>query len=114
LAGPDLTLNAPIGDSGDDEWLDRTADDRPSPEDIVSAAQESNWRQACLDRALDRLTPREKGVVAARRLGEEPATLQIHSDRFGVSRERVRQIELRAIEKMRRTAAAMTRGALGG
>jgi RNA polymerase sigma-32 factor len=106
LASPELSLNAPMGDAGADEWLEQISDGRISHENAIADAQESTAHRAFLYGALGRLTDREKGIIAERRLKETPTTLQTLSDRYGVSRERIRQIELRALEKLRVTARA--------
>lgn len=104
LASPELSLDAPLGDLDGDAWLDRIPDARISQESALADAQESNMRRALLHRALGHLTNREKGILVERRLRERPATLQTLSDRYGISRERIRQIELKALDKLRKTA----------
>jgi RNA polymerase sigma-32 factor len=104
LASPELSLNAPMGDGDSDEWQEKLSDGRISHENVIAEAQEANRHRAFLYGALEGLTHREKGILVERRLKERPATLQTLSDRYGVSRERIRQIELRALEKLRVTA----------
>lgn len=104
LASPELSLDAPLGDLDGDAWLDRIPDGRISQESALADEQESNMRRALLRRALGHLTNREKGILVERRLKEMPATLQTLSDRYGISRERIRQIELKALDKLRKTA----------
>jgi RNA polymerase sigma-32 factor len=104
LAHCDKSLNTPVRDEGGGEWLDRLADDRASQESAVAEEQELNRRRTFLSGALDRLTPREKHILTERRLKETPATLQSLSDYYGVSRERIRQIEIKAFEKLRKSA----------
>lgn len=104
LASPELSLDAPLGDLDGDAWLDRIPDGRISQESALADEQESNMRRALLRRALGHLTNREKGILVERRLKETPATLQTLSDRYGISRERIRQIELKALDKLRKTA----------
>ncbi len=98
----DASLNAPIraadGDSG--QWQDWLADDSESQEDILIEQDEIETRRAMLQRAMDVLNEREKRIFQARRLSENPMTLEELSAEFDVSRERVRQIEVRAFEKV--------------
>lgn len=104
LSGPDLSLNAPLGDSEDSAGLDRMAmlvDDRPGPDEAVAQVLDRNRRAAWLSEALTALSDREREIVAERRLADEAATLEALGDRLGISKERVRQIESRAMEKLR-------------
>jgi len=100
--GGDSSLNSPLrADSdGDGEWQDWLVDDKPSQETILADDQESSWRHTALQSALSVLNPRERRIFEARRLAEEPITLEELSEEFDVSRERVRQIEVRAFEKV--------------
>lgn len=105
LSGVDLSLNAPVTESGDDGAPtrgDRLVDDAPLPDDIVAERIDSERRRASLRRALATLNERELRIVAARRLREEAATLETLGARLGISKERVRQIEARALDKLRR------------
>ena len=106
LAHADDSLNAPVRDESGGEWLDRLADDRANQESVIADEQEWDQRMRFLSSALDRLSPREKHILTERRLKETPATLQALSDRYRVSRERIRQIEIKAFEKIRRSAHA--------
>ena len=109
----DASLNAPIrateGDSG--EWQDWLADDSESQESILVEQDELQQRRAMLMEALDVLDKREKRIFEARRLSDDPLTLEQLSGEFGVSRERVRQLEVRAFEKVQKavTKAAKER-----
>ncbi len=113
LMGPDHSLNAPLraDGEGDGEWQDWLADDTPNQETRLGEAEEMSQRQILLDRALNILTPRERKIFIERRLREEPMTLEDLAVEFKISRERVRQIEVRAFEKigqfMRKEAAAL-------
>ncbi len=107
----DASLNAPLRSDaeGDGEWQDWLVDDHDSPEAVVADNQEADQRNAMLSVALSSLTDREREVIEARKLRDEPATLEDLSQKFGVSRERIRQIEVRAFEKLQKavkTAAA--------
>jgi RNA polymerase sigma-32 factor len=98
--GGDASLNSPLREEGDGEWQDWLVDDSPSQETIVVKEQEGRNRSAALRDALDVLNARERRIFEARRLAEDPITLEDLSSEFGVSRERVRQIEVRAFEKI--------------
>jgi len=108
LAGPDHSLNAPLREEGEGEWIDWLEDNSQSQEYIVASNQEMTMRRELLQGAMMCLTDRERHILTERRLKDDPATLQDLSDVYGISRERVRQIEVRAFEKVRksvRTAA---------
>lgn len=99
--GGDASLNAPIRDDGDSgEWQDWLVDDSPSQERILADQEEFDDRHKALQGALGVLNARERRIFEARRLAEEPMTLEDLAAEFGVSRERVRQIEVRAFEKV--------------
>ncbi len=101
LSGGDQSLNAPIGETGEDDWLDFLADKRPSPEDLVIGARDAATRSRWLADSLDELSPRERTIIRARRLVEDGATLAELGLELGVSKERVRQLEHRALKKLR-------------
>ncbi|WNK01156.1 RNA polymerase sigma factor RpoH [Thalassospiraceae bacterium LMO-JJ14] len=103
LAGPDHSLNAPLRDDSEGEWIDWLEDDGHSQETIVAERQESRNRHQMLLGAMKCLTERERHILMERRLKDEPMTLQDLSDVYGISRERVRQIEVRAFEKVRKS-----------
>ena len=98
--GGDASLNAPLREEGEGEWQDWLVDESASQESVLAAAEEGQNRLAALRNALTVLNPRERRIFEARRLAEEPITLEDLSTEFGVSRERVRQIEVRAFEKV--------------
>jgi len=98
--GGDSSLNTPLREDGEGEWQDWLVDDSESQERRLVEAQESDNRHSALRKALDVLNPRERRIFEARRLAEDPITLEQLSEEFGVSRERVRQIEVRAFEKV--------------
>ncbi|MCK9994397.1 MAG: RNA polymerase sigma-32 factor [Alphaproteobacteria bacterium] len=108
LAGQDNSLNAPLRMDADGEWQDWLVDDKPDQEAVLGDSEEFKIRHALLEDALQHLTGREKEILTARRLREEPATLEDLSQQYNISRERVRQIEVRAFEKLQR---AMRRSA---
>ncbi|MEK4033570.1 RNA polymerase sigma factor RpoH [Methylocystis sp. IM3] len=98
--GGDASLNAPLREEGEGEWQDWLVDDSDSQEHVLAAQEESSNRMKALRGALDVLNPRERRIFEARRLADDPVTLEQLSEEFGVSRERVRQIEVRAFEKV--------------
>jgi len=101
--GGDASLNAPIREDGDSgEWQDWLMDDRDSQEATLAASEELDNRRAALSDALEVLNDRERRIFEARRLTDEPVTLEDLAVEFGVSRERVRQIEVRAFEKVQK------------
>jgi RNA polymerase sigma-32 factor len=99
--GGDVSLNAPLREEGEGgEWQDWLVDDSASQESVLAAQEEGQNRLAALRDALGVLNPRERRIFEARRLADDPITLEELSTEFGVSRERVRQIEVRAFEKI--------------
>jgi RNA polymerase sigma-32 factor len=101
--GGDVSLNAPIRDDGDSgEWQDWLVDDVTDQEERLAADEESENRKKALGEALTVLNDRERRIFEARRLADDPITLEDLAAEFGVSRERVRQIEVRAFEKVQR------------
>ena len=113
LSGGDASLNAPLRSDGESEWQDWLADDTADQETRLAEREEMGDRHALLVGAMKDLTDRERDIIQARRLQDEPATLEELSQKYGVSRERVRQIEVRAFEKLQRgMKAAMNPGAL--
>jgi RNA polymerase sigma-32 factor len=111
LSGADNSLNAVMGSSAesDSEWLDMLPDEGPSQETIVGDRKELQQRREMLDVALKKLNPRERDIIFERRLKDEPSTLEELSHRYAVSRERIRQIEVRAFEKLQRAMREQTR-----
>ncbi|TWB41663.1 RNA polymerase factor sigma-32 [Nitrospirillum pindoramense] len=102
LTATDQSLNHPLSEEGG-EWQDFLADDGPSPEQIVIGLKDSRSRTAWLSEAMDTLSPRERTIIAARRLREDGATLEELGHTLGVSKERVRQLEHRAMGKLRQS-----------
>ncbi len=99
----DASLNAPIREDGDSgEWQDWLADDSASQEEILEEGEEMDNRRKALTSALSVLNDRERRIFEARRLADDPITLEDLAAEFGVSRERVRQIEVRAFEKVQK------------
>src|SRR6187402_1778086 len=101
--GGDASLNAPIREDGDSgEWQDWLADKSPSQESVLAEHEEFDHRRQALNSALGVLNERERRIFEARRLADDPVTLEELAEEFGVSRERVRQIEVRAFEKVQK------------
>ena len=98
--GGDASLNSPLREDGDGEWQDWLVDDSASQESLLAEAEESDNRRTALSQALTVLNERERRIFEARRLSDDPMTLEDLSSEFGISRERVRQIEVRAFEKV--------------
>ncbi len=99
--GGDASLNSPIRDDGDPgEWQDWLVDTTPNQETRMAEGEEYDHRHEALTGAMSVLNPRERRIFEARRLAEDPMTLEDLAAEFGVSRERVRQIEVRAFEKV--------------
>ena len=104
--GGDASLNAPLREEGEGEWQDWLVDDAVDQERVLVDHEESDNRHIALRGALDVLNPRERRIFEARRLNDDPLTLEALSEEFGVSRERVRQIEVRAFEKVQSAVRA--------
>jgi RNA polymerase sigma-32 factor len=101
LGGADTSLNALVGTDADSEWIDLLPDERPSHETLIADRDEFQQRKEQLGAALKILNRRERDIIVERRLKDEPSTLEELSHRYAVSRERIRQIEVRALEKLR-------------
>ena len=107
LSGGDASLNAPLRSDGESEWQDWLVDDQtPSQETVVGDSQEMNLRMSLLETAMTELSERERHILTQRRLKDEPTTLEELAAEYGVSRERVRQIEVRAFEKLQKSMRA--------
>jgi len=102
LSAPDSSLNAPLRSDSEAEWQDWIADETLDQETRMADREELGERHELLEDALHELSERERDIIKARRLQEEPATLEELSHKYGVSRERVRQIEVRAFEKLQK------------
>ncbi len=100
--GGDTSLNVPMREDGEGQWQDWLADDAPLQDKIVADQQEADVRHDMLTSAMDDLNERERHILTERRLTDDPKTLEELSQVYGVSRERVRQIEVRAFEKLQK------------
>jgi RNA polymerase sigma-32 factor len=98
--GGDASLNAPLREEGEGEWQDWLADDAPLADELLADSEERKERQALLGDAMQTLNERERDILTRRRLIDDPETLEELSQRYAISRERVRQIEVRAFEKL--------------
>lgn len=105
----DRSLNAPLSEDGDAQWQDTLVDERSSQEALVADSQERYQRVQFLKLGLDVLNDRERQILVARRLTDQPVTLEELSQRFHVSRERVRQLEVRAFEKLQKAVIGQSR-----
>jgi RNA polymerase sigma-32 factor len=107
MSGGDQSLNAPMRQDGEAEWQDWLVDDSDTQDIVVAEADELDHRRSMLEAAMATLTERERHIFTERRLRDDPVTLEDLSNDFGVSRERVRQIEVRAFEKVQRAIRNM-------
>ncbi len=106
LNGSDYSLNATFSEENDGEWIDYLEDEDANQEHWVAENQEITQKRALLATAMGQLNAREQDIITARRLQENPTTLEELSQKYGVSRERVRQIEARAMEKLQESVLA--------
>jgi RNA polymerase sigma-32 factor len=106
LAAPDHSLNAPVRMDGDGEWQDWLVDPSENQETRLADSEELDKRARLLSDAMKGLNQRERHILEQRRLKDEPATLEDLSQEYGISRERVRQIEVRAFEKLQKAIKA--------
>ncbi|OLF81542.1 RNA polymerase subunit sigma-70 [Maricaulis sp. W15] len=109
LSGPDASLNAPLrGTEGEGQWQDWLSDDNAeSQEDELAESDEFDTRMQLLQSAMGELNEREQHILQERRLSDEPKTLEDLAEHYGVSRERIRQIEVRAFEKLQKAMKSM-------
>ena len=107
LSGPDASLNAPLRSDSENEWQDWLEDkDALSQETVLAESEEKSIRMGLLEEAMHELTDRERHILTERRLKDDPTTLEELASQYGVSRERVRQIEVRAFEKLQKAMRA--------
>jgi RNA polymerase sigma-32 factor len=107
LSGPDFSLNAPLNAEIGEQWQDQLADESSNQEQTLAASEERSRQSALLRDALSRLGARERDILMSRRLRDTPATLGELAEKYGVSYERARQIEVHALDKLRRTMRHM-------
>ena len=108
LSGPDNSLNAPLAADGDGEWQDWLVDESANQEEVLGQAEELAGRRRLLAKSLTNLNERERYIFVERRLTENPKTLEELSEEYNISRERVRQIEVRAFEKVQKSIKSAT------
>jgi RNA polymerase sigma-32 factor len=106
LSAPDHSLNAPLRADSEGEWQDWLVDERDTQETRLGDRQELGLRRDLLQKAMQGLNEREKNILMERRLKDDPTTLEELSQKYGISRERVRQIEVRAFEKLQKAIRA--------
>ena len=106
LSAADQSLSAPLGEKGEESWQDFLSDPRPDPEQVVIGMRDAASRSRWLSEALQELSPRERRIICERRLVDEGATLEDLGRALGVSKERVRQLESRALLKLRNAMRA--------
>ena len=109
MSGSDASLNAPMGQEGDMEWQDWLTDDEPGQADTYANRQEFDSRMELLQEAMADLSEREQHILQERRLTDEPKTMEQLSEVYNVSRERIRQIEVRAFEKIQKAMKRMAK-----
>ncbi|RIJ24272.1 RNA polymerase sigma factor RpoH [Henriciella barbarensis] len=109
MSGSDASLNAPMGQEGDMEWQDWLTDDEPTQADTYANRQEFDSRMTLLQEAMADLSEREQHILQERRLTDDPKTLEQLSEVYNVSRERIRQIEVRAFEKIQKAMKRMAK-----
>ena len=113
LAASDQSLSAPMGADEDTQWQDMLVAERPDQETVVAEKSELAWRRGLLDEGLKVLNERERHILSERRLSDGPKTLEDLSQVYGVSRERIRQIEARAFEKLQKAILAAAANSAG-
>jgi RNA polymerase sigma-32 factor len=106
FAVPDHSLNAPLRADGEGEWQDWLVDEMETQETTIADREELTGRRALLTSAMKTLNERERDILIQRRLKDDPAKLEDLAQHYGVSRERVRQIEVRAFEKLQKSMRA--------
>ncbi len=109
MSGSDASLNVPMGQDGDMEWMDWLADEEPNQAAEFADKQEHDARMDLLNQAMENLNEREQHILTERRLTDEPKTLEELSEVYSVSRERIRQIEVRAFEKLQKAMRNMAK-----
>jgi RNA polymerase sigma-32 factor len=109
MMGGDASLNISFNEDGEGQWQDMLADSGPLQDETVANAEEAQWRHALLTEAMESLNERERAILFERRLTDDPKTLEELSQTYNVSRERVRQIEVRAFEKLQKAMQSIAR-----
>ena len=108
LFSGDQSLNVQVGDEGDAEWQDMLVDSHDTQDNILANANEFSFRKKIFEKALEVLNEREKEIISLRKLKDKPVKLEVLSKKFNISRERVRQIEEKAFEKLQKQVSIIT------
>nr|MBT6354645.1 sigma-70 family RNA polymerase sigma factor [Pelagibacteraceae bacterium] len=108
LFSGDQSLNTKVGDEGDTEWQDMIIDSNDTQDNILEHTNELTYRKKIFEQALDVLNDREKEIISLRKLRDKPVKLEELSKKFNISRERVRQIEEKAFEKLQKQVSVIT------
>ncbi|MCW9032907.1 MAG: RNA polymerase sigma factor RpoH [Rhodospirillales bacterium] len=108
LSSRDMSLNAPLPSEEGMEYIDLLADDRPNPEVIAAKAQDKSWKSGVLEEAMATLPDRERHILSERRLSDDPQKLEELGQHYGISRERVRQLEVRAFDKVKKAVLELS------
>ncbi|HRI75361.1 MAG TPA: RNA polymerase factor sigma-32 [Alphaproteobacteria bacterium] len=111
MNGGDQSLNNTVGENGDGEWQDFLADQAPNPEDVVIGMRDNATRSQWLGEALGELSPRERTIIEERRMNDDVVTLEDLGKQLGISKERVRQLEQRAMDKLKASLMVKVRDA---
>jgi RNA polymerase sigma-32 factor len=111
MNGGDQSLNTPIGEEGDNEWQDLLADKTSNPEEVVMGMKDNATRSTWLNQALGELSDRERTIIEERRMNDDIVTLEDLGKQLGISKERVRQLEQRAMEKLKSSILIKVQGA---
>ncbi len=111
MNGGDQSLNNTVGETGEDEWQDFLADQGPNPEEVVIGMRDNATRSQWLGEALGELSPRERTIIEERRMGDDVVTLEDLGKQLGISKERVRQLEQRAMDKLKASLMVKVRDA---
>ena len=112
LSGGDASLNVPLNEDGYGQWQDHLRDEAPLQDELLAYQEENQVRRELLAQALANLTERERHILTERRMSDQPKTLEELSEIYHVSRERIRQIEVRAFEKVERTIRRLAKDRL--
>ncbi|MBK0401107.1 RNA polymerase factor sigma-32 [Limibaculum sp. M0105] len=113
LAGADFSLNAQQAGEDGREWVETLEDEAPRPDEVVTRRRDLGTARGWLNDAFTALTPRERMIIGARKLADEPETLESLGEKLGLSKERVRQLEAQALRKMRARLESAHGGAVG-
>ena len=108
LFSGDQSLNVQIGEEGDTEWQDMLVDSNETQDNILANSNELSFRKKIFEQALEVLNDREKEIISLRKLKDKPVKLEELSKKFNISRERVRQIEEKAFEKLQKQVSVIT------